>query len=377
MTKVLFVEDSLQLLENTSLELEFRGYEVIQATDGRAALNILRTCERLPDVIISDIAMPDMDGYDLLERIRSESKWYGIPVLFITAFDSRNSIQISKELGVDDYIVKPFEVDDLIAAIENKLKRIRAFQHVAEENLDDARRTLLNMLSHELRTPLTTIYGGSAFLADSLADSPDETVTYLIRLIQRGADRLNRLTGKALALLQIDSGQLKTAFQQAQTRHAINDIVQVAVAAVENEIIVDQREIEIQVSASELPLYVAGIHSYLVMMIEEPLRNAVAFSPNGSKITVEIRKANNQVWVAIHDNGPGISASDLERIWDRFVQINRDTDLQQGIGLGLSIIREAARIHGGDCFITSQVGKGTTLTISLPISTTTESPITR
>ncbi|MFW5709646.1 MAG: hybrid sensor histidine kinase/response regulator, partial [Chloroflexota bacterium] len=267
MTKILIVEDSLQLLENTSLELEFRGYEVTQATDGQHALSILRDCDRLPDVVVSDIAMPDMDGYALLEHIRTEPRLYSLPVLFITAFDNKNSVQISKELGVDDYIVKPFDIDELIVAIENKLKRIQAFQRVAEENLDDVRQTLMNMLSHELRTPLMAIYGGSEVLAESLANTPDETVDNVVQLIRRGADRLNRLTGKALALLQIDSGHLKKAFNQSQSTHNLNEIIHTAVKTIESEIVADKRQITIEVSGHAQPLYVTGIFAYMVMMI--------------------------------------------------------------------------------------------------------------
>ncbi len=96
MTTVLLAEDNLTLLENIALELEFRGYQVLQATNGRGALDILRTSEQLPDIIVSDIAMPDVDGFQLLEYLRSEPAWNGIPFLFLTAFNSPNSIRISK-----------------------------------------------------------------------------------------------------------------------------------------------------------------------------------------------------------------------------------------------------------------------------------------
>jgi DNA-binding response OmpR family regulator len=134
MTRVLIVEDNPAVLETIAFELEMRGYEVLPTSDGQHALDVLNLSNPLPDIIVSDIAMPDVDGFRLLELIRADPHWNVIPVLFLTAFNSPNSIRISKELGVDDYIVKPFQADDLVIAIENKLQRIQAFRQAATKN---------------------------------------------------------------------------------------------------------------------------------------------------------------------------------------------------------------------------------------------------
>jgi len=367
MTKVLIVEDDHNLRENMMIELEVQGYDTLEASDGKGALYILRASEQLPDIIVSDIAMPDMDGYDLLRYIRSDARWYGIPVLFVTAFGDKDSIRVSKELGVDDYIVKPFEMDDLIVAIENKLKRVQAFTKAAEGNLDEARRKLLNMMSHELRTPLTAIYGGSEALAMSLEDTPDDTVHNLVNLIQKGADRLNRLTGKALALLQIDSGQLKKAYRQSRQNYDILEIIHMAVGIIQNEILLNERQVKIVQNVPQEEIQVAGVFEYLVMMIEELLRNAVAFSPRNGIVELNVCCEDSRVYIFIQDQGPGIAAADLERVWDRFVQINREEYEQQGTGLGLEIVRKTAHIHGGDCKIESLPEGGTKVILTLPI----------
>lgn len=366
MTKVLLAEDNLTLLENIALELELRGYEVVQAVDGRCALDVLRTATNLPDIIVSDIAMPDMDGFKLLEHLRGDPAWNGIPFLFLTAFNSPNSMRIGKELGADDYIVKPFQADDLVLAMESKLKRVKAFQAQADRNLDDTRQTLLHMISHELRTPLTAIYGGSAVLADTLADLPDETARRMVELIQGGANRLNRFTGKALALLEIESGNLQKLYARSQQAHDIGEIIKSAVGVINDEIAADERSVTISLALMPQPVYVNGIFEYLVMMVEEPLRNAVAFSPDGATVEVVLSADESQVTVTTQDYGSGIPEADLPRVWDRFVQINRDHYEQQGAGIGLAIVRESARIHGGDCTIASELGKHTQVTLSLP-----------
>lgn len=137
MTRILLVEDNLTLLQDIAFELEMRGYEVVQAPDGQAALNALRG-GAAPDIIVSDIAMPDVDGFKLLEFIRSEQDWNAIPFIFLTAFNSPNSVRIGKELGADDYIVKPFQADDLVLVMESRLKRIRELQTRPRRSLGEA-----------------------------------------------------------------------------------------------------------------------------------------------------------------------------------------------------------------------------------------------
>lgn len=367
MTKVLVAEDSLALLEEISMALEMQGYEVVQATDGQGAMDILTSSAQLPDIVVSDIAMPDVDGFQLLEHMRNDPACRGLPFVFITAFDSPNAVRISRVLGADDYIVKPFQIEDLILAIENKLKRIAAFRQQAEQDLDDARQKLLSMMSHEIRSPLAAIFSGSDLLAESLANTPDETVHNMIRLIKNAADRLNRSTSKALALLQIDSGYLKKTIENSRLKQDICEIIRTATITIDAEIAVDGRELAISVSGCSTSCHVDGIFGYLLMMIEEPLRNAVAFSPDGAAVEVVVASTADFVNITIRDQGPGIPAEEVDRLWERFSRVECGYE-QAGTGLGLSIVRESARIHGGDCAIKSEPGQGTQVIVSLPLS---------
>ncbi|MBZ0294395.1 MAG: hybrid sensor histidine kinase/response regulator [Anaerolineae bacterium] len=371
MTKVLLAEDHLTLLSDIALELSLRGYEVVQATNGQVALQILQTSAQLPDIIVSDIAMPDMDGFELLEHLRGSPTWNAIPFLFLTAFDSPNSVRISKELGADDYIVKPFQADDLVLAMESKLKRIKAFQERAEQSLDETRQSLLHMISHELRSPLTTIYGGAEMLTDLLTDMPDETVLTLVNLIKNGADRMNRFSNKALALIQIDSGHAKKFYQETQRQYDIHKIAQTALDQIQSEMMVDDRNVELVYHPHGEAIYVQGVFAYLLTMIEEPLRNAVAFSKDGQIVELDIQiDDDRQAIITIQDHGLGISEAALPGVWDRFAQVDREQYEQQGAGLGLALVQESVHLHGGKCTIESRANTGTTVILSLPSVTT-------
>ncbi len=124
MTRVLLVEDNLDVLDAIRLELEMNGYEVDQAIDGQMALDLLTSTDALPEIIISDITMPNVDGYELLATCKRHPQWSSIPFIFLTALSTHKDIQKGKKLGADDYLVKPFQHDELIRAVKNQLRRV-------------------------------------------------------------------------------------------------------------------------------------------------------------------------------------------------------------------------------------------------------------
>ena len=129
---ILLVEDNANILHNIKLVLELNDYTVYPATNGEKALEILENLESVPDIIVSDIVMPKMNGYDLLKKVSHDSRWYLIPFIFITAKTSPEDIRFGKKLGVDDYITKPFEDEDLLAAIAGKITRNRIQQRLSK-----------------------------------------------------------------------------------------------------------------------------------------------------------------------------------------------------------------------------------------------------
>lgn len=368
MTQVLFVEDNLAVLESVAFELQMRGYEVATATNGFEALQLLQQLDLPPDIIVSDIAMPDMDGYKLLESVHADDRWNGIPFIFLTAFGSPNAVRIGKELGVDDYLVKPFQPDDLVLAMENKLKRIRDFRRSAYRQLDSARQELLTTFSHELRTPLTAIYGGAEILADSLESLPDHASVQMVELIRNGARRMNHLINQMLYMVQIDSGQLQSLLDKKARLCDMTAVVQHGFDRMKQEWEPHIPDVNVVFDISDTPLWVEGIEDYLAMAVMELGRNAVMFSPAGETIIVTVQADAATVNVVVEDHGIGIAEADLSRVWERFVQINREHYEQQGVGLGLALVSDITRLHGGTCAIESQPGKGTRATLRLPLA---------
>jgi signal transduction histidine kinase len=366
MTKIMVVEDNMTLLESIAFELEMQDYDVVQAMDGQSAINQLEQMSSLPDIIVSDIAMPELDGYKLLELVRHNEAWQSIPLIFLTAFDSKNSIRISKELGVDDYLVKPFDPDDLIIAVENKLKRQEVFREEAERRLDDVRRELVNLISHELRTPLTAIYGSTDMLEMSLSDMPDELTQKLLKLLRSGADRLHHLVERIVLQVQIESGRIHRMYDVISKTEDLNAIVLNRVTRIEND---PNYDVNFSIGLAANPLPVHGIEKFLQLAVDELLENAFKFSPaNAAHVDIETRSNKGFAQIIISDQGCGIPEDQIDKVWERFVQIDREKQEQQGIGIGLFLVKALVDLHGGFCEISSQFKLGTIVTISLPLA---------
>lgn len=368
MTKVMVVEDNRILLENIAFELELRGYDVLQAVDGQQALSLLTESPPPPDIIVSDIAMPNMDGYALLESVRDNDTWTNIPFLFLTAFDSRSAVRTGNELGADDFITKPFQPDDLVAAMENKLNRIAQFRRVAANEIDDARQEFLYTVSHELRTPLSLIFGGTEMLAECLKDIPEESTLRMLNLVQSGVQRMNHLVSNILYLLALDSGHLERVLESHGEPVSIAGAVALAADTVSNESRYQSKNLTLEIIQSADSCYVSGLQDYVVLMISEILHNAFQFSPRDGKVTLEVRQEDNNVLIIVSDNGPGIPKHRMDEVWQRFVQIDRDVHEQQGVGLGLALVHETVKLHGGTCVINCEDGKETQVTLKLPIT---------
>ncbi len=366
---VLIVEDNRVLCDSLAFDLAMRGYNVAKAYDGAAALAHMQAGEALPNIIVSDISMPEMDGYELLEAVRSSEDWQDIPFLFLTAHNTQTAIRTGKELGVDDYLVKPFEVDDLVVAMENKLRRLREVRHSAERRLDETRQQFLNLISHELRTPLAPIVGGTELLAESIAVTPDESVQELMELVQAGVDRLQHLLNNVLLFTELNSGNLKPRFEGLARVFDLRDVVQEACLAVAADWELAGKQIDLQIHDPSGPVLVHGIHDVLQALVVEPLRNAFAFSPAGGRVVVEVQRNASGAAVTITDEGPGIPVGQLARIWEPFGQIARGQYEQQGVGLGLPIACAAAELHGGECTIETDSGAGVHFTVRLPLAT--------
>ncbi|MBN1179512.1 MAG: hybrid sensor histidine kinase/response regulator [Anaerolineae bacterium] len=365
---LLVVEDHRPLLGALKDILEAEGYTISTAADGVQALELMETF--IPDLILADIMMPRMDGYTFYAAVRARSEWTPIPFIFLTAKGEQEDVLKGKGMGAEAYIIKPFDTRDLIVTIRSRLERAQAIRTSAETEFDRLKQQIITALGHELRTPLTYVTGYTELaLEEAPSLDPDAFQGFLMG-IKKGADRLTHLVEDLILLMNLDLGKAQQEFEQsAQVHTDLNSVVRRVVDTHVEE--AHQKGVTLELEcAPQLPA-VRLYDLYLSDALRRLVENGIKFScQDGKHVIVRTRSNDAGVEISVADNGRGIPGEALAHLFERFRQVGRDQWEQQGVGLGLSIVKALVELHGGQVTVESEAGKGSTFIISLPAATT-------
>ena len=360
--KILIVDDEPDLLEITAAYLEMEGYVPLSALNGPAALEILDST--VPDLIISDITMPGMSGFDLFGKVRSDPRLQNTPFIFLTGHTDLQHIMTGKELGSDDYLMKPYEPEMLISTIKGKLKRSRQLSDSISHQMDDLKNQLFHLISHEMRTPLTSILGAADILSADKEKLSPEDFTEFLQMLKVGTLRLNRMVEDFLLVVRIESGEAAKDIEFRSAPVSPLEIVN-RFASVSDEIKKNKGlTLKIEVAAETQVLCIHPPH--LEDIIARLFDNACKFSPPGAVITIASRDERDQYILSITDNGNGIPLDKQDRLFEKFYQVDREAQEQQGAGLGLYISKKLAELNTCKLSCESDLGKGAAFYLSIP-----------
>jgi signal transduction histidine kinase len=362
MTKILAIEDEVPILENIVETLEIEGFEVYGAANGIFGVQAAR--QQLPDLIICDIMMPELDGYGVLLELRSDPLTSTIPFIFLTARADRAAMRQGMELGANDYLTKPFTATELIAAVNARLKQKAISDEKYQQQIDTLRNNMIHALPHELRTPLTGIIGCADFMMLDHEVMEPKRVYMMSEIIYRSAKRLQRLIENYLLYAQLelmltDKERLRT-LRLHHTDFASGIIMQTAMQRAE------QLERSADITLDVHDAHVAAAEENLVKVIDELVDNGLKFSQPGVPVVITGRIVNDQYEITVQDHGRGMSAEQIRSI-GAYIQFERALYEQQGLGMGLIIAKRITEIQGGTFTISSQKEQGTTITIALPL----------
>lgn len=354
--KILVIEDEQTLREEISEILEFEGFEVDSAENGKIGLQ--KAILFQPNLILSDVMMPEMDGIELLKNIRENDATKLMPFVFMTALAERENIRLGMHLGADDYITKPFTQGELLKAVSTRIQKHDAIAAEKELALNHLRTTIITRLPHELRSPLSGIIGFGTLLKDMAEGLSSEEVTDIGKEILNSGNRLLRLIENYLIYVQLNLGDTK---KQTTEASRITEIVKNnALDAAKNY----NRESTLIVDlANVFPLSISDIH--LSKIIHELSDNAFRFSPPNTEVSIIGKPVGESVYeICISDKGRGFTAEQINNI-GAYIQFDRDKLEQQGSGLGLTISKKMVELSDGEFLINSTKDVGTTITIQL------------
>jgi len=364
---ILIVEDDPQLQSQISEILQFEGYTITVASNGFEGVK--KAFSLQPDLILSDISMPDCNGFEFLEQLQSNQKTSVIPFLFLTANSDLESIKTGKLLGADDYLLKPFDQEELLLSVKNRLNKSLRTKTIAKkeasQQLEQVRYTVSAAMPHEFRTPLSSILGISELLRDRAKQYKPSKVSEYSEMIFDAGKRLERLLENYVLYtnlaFEVDSNNLSV---EPKGIWDVTNSIEFEIDEV-TEYLSKQYDRTNDVTTSIIDKSVAVSSSVFRKIVTEILDNAFKFSNEGDNIRVETTEKNDYITVTITDMGCGMTKEELDKL-GAFVQHNRDFREQQGSGLGFTIASMLAQKNGCRIEVTSEKNSFCEVTIYLP-----------
>ncbi|TVQ26065.1 MAG: hybrid sensor histidine kinase/response regulator [Spirochaetaceae bacterium] len=354
--RLLIVDDNSANLGVLYNHLDRKGYRVLVAQDGKAVIPLVE--DETPDLILLDVMLPDISGFEICRRLKENPVTRDVPVIFISALASTEDKIEGFRAGGVDYITKPFQQDEVLARVEAHLTIKKQREMLAELNATKDR--FFSIIAHDLRGPFTGFLGASRLLEESAEELDIET-------LRKIASELHRSAGRGVALLE---NLLKWAMLQQQLlmpRPApvhLHSVVETAVDLFSSA--AEQKGVTLTCDVH--PSHVARAD---VDMISSAFRNlinnAVKFTPPGGAVSVASRREGDSVCVAVADTGVWVSEEDLPYLFrsDRKVQ-RKGTGGESGTGLGLVLVAEYVERNAGRIDVETVPGTGTTFTVHLP-----------
>jgi two-component system sensor histidine kinase/response regulator len=356
-SRVLVVDDVVQNLQVVGTMLRNEGYDVMPAGSGAQALDRVRV--RLPDLILLDLMMPEMDGLEVCRRLKADPATQQIPIIFLTASNEMEHLVRGFEAGAVDYVTKPFNGSELLARVRTHLELKHARQQLREMN--DEKNEFMGIAAHDLRNPLSAIKGYSEMMIEDAQALQHRELENNGRRVLETAARMAEMVQNLLDANRIERGEM-------QLRLAPTDLATAVAAVLETQrsrAAAKHQSLQWQNDAGPIP--VLADTSVLTQVIENLVSNAVKYSPSGKNIFVRLKKLPQTARCEVQDEGPGLSAEDQKKLFGKFARLSaKPTGGEHATGLGLSIVKKMVEAMNGKVWCESELGRGATFIAEFP-----------
>ncbi|MGL5194225.1 MAG: response regulator [Chroococcales cyanobacterium] len=366
-TDILIVDDNPDNLRILSTVLEAKGGSVRKALNGMVALNSCK--KQLPDLILLDIIMPEMNGYEVCRCLKSNPQTADIPIIFISALDRTfDKVKAFQEGGVD-YINKPFQAEEVMARIAYQLTIQQQQQQLAEQNAqlqqlnaelnrsNEDLESFAYIAAHDLTSPIQTIVSTADLAAYHYQDCLGNKGGQYMEHIIESALRMKQMMDSLLAYSKVGMSDCYFEPTDCET------ILEAALANLQEQIATSGATI----NHSELPMVMADIPQ-LISLFQNLISNGIKFCSPGilPVINISAQACQEQQWeIQVQDNGIGIAPENFERLFQMFQRLNKDHSYP-GSGIGMALCKKIVERHGGQIWVDSQVGVGTSFYFTLP-----------
>ena len=365
---ILIVDDTPENLQLLNGMLKGRGYKARPVPSGEMALRAAKSDP--PDLILLDINMPEMNGYEVCRRLKGDPALAAIPVIFISALNETMDKVKAFGLGGVDYITKPFQFEEVHARVETHLKLRQLQKELERQNqqlkesydrlreLETLRDNLVHLVVHDLRSPLAMMAGYVDLIKVKIAAKLNASEVGYIDVVGKHTAKLLDMVTTLLDVSRMEAGQMPLNRQAC-------DLAGVAKEVTDSfSVLAGRRQLSIESLSG--PLSVHADKDVLQRVIANLVGNAIKFTPDGGQIRVTIGRKDSMARVAVTDSGPGIPAEYHAKVFEKFGQVDKQAR-RHSTGLGLTFCKLAVQAHGGEIGVESEVGKGSTFWFALPL----------
>lgn len=363
--QILLADDEPTARDTLEAFLYPENYNLIFASNGLEALNQLQNFE--PDVILLDVMMPGLDGYEACQRIKNNSSWRHIPLILVTALNSKEDVVRGLDAGADEFLCKPINGLELRARIRSMLRIKQQYDQLAATLR--LREDLASMIVHDMRTPLTIILGFSELLLEDVRVVPPHLLRDITQIRQQ-VQRLHVFVNDLLTTAKIENNQLILNCSLVDVNQLLLELQQ------SHQVIAQSKGINLVLETSlTQPRQVDLDRNLFYRLLDNLLANAFKFSKSGSTITLQVEYPDRQngssaspgssVRIKVIDEGPGIPLEYRERIFDKFEVIAAVERHISQIGLGLAFCKLVVEAHGGRIWVEANESKGSTFVVEI------------
>ena len=362
--KILIVDDVVSNVLLLKILLTNEKFKVCTASNGTTCIEMAK--KEHPDLILLDVMMPDISGFDTAIVLKKDEETKEIPIIFLTALNTPADLVRGFQVGANDFLTKPFNKEELVMRVMQQISLVAAKRIIEQQNAE-LRATLTNrdkmysVIAHDLRSPMASIRMVLNLVVQS--STPETVGPELYALLDqanRESEEVHDLLDNLLKWTKSQTGRLNVVIQDLDLNDIIPGVVDIF------EMIAQTKHIKLELQRTEQPLVVKADNDMLKTVVRNFMSNAIKFSPEGSSIEIIMSTEGDFAKVSVRDHGVGIAADRIDSIFHKG-ETTYGTGGEEGSGLGLQLCQDFARKNGGDCSVESVEGQGSTFSVLIPL----------
>lgn len=362
--KILIVDDVVSNVLLLKILLSNEKFQVCTANNGLQCIEM--TKKEHPDLILLDVMMPDMNGFDTAVVLKKDETTKDIPIIFLTALNTPQDLVHGFQVGASDFLTKPFNKEELVMRVTQQISLVAAKRIIEKQNAElratlNNRDKMYSVIAHDLRSPMASIRMVlNLVVASTSKETVGEELYNLLDQANRESEEVHDLLDNLLKWTKSQTGRLNVVKQELDLHDIIPGVVEIF------EAIAQTKNIKLDLQPSQEELKVEADNDMLKTVVRNFLSNAIKFSPADSSIEIIMGREGDFAKVSVRDHGVGIAQDRIGSIFHKG-ETTYGTGGEEGSGLGLQLCQDFARKNGGDCIVESAEGQGSTFSVLIPL----------